>query len=434
MPSTTYETIHETVHRETLPNGLEVVLVPKRGYSKTYAVFTTRYGSIDHHFQVEGEPAREVPDGIAHFLEHKLFEEEWGDIFHKFSELGASANAFTSHNRTAYLFSATERVEESLSTLLDFVQRPHLTPESVEKEKGIIEQEIRMYDDMPFWRGYKHLLEGLFHVHPVRIDIAGTVESIAKIDRDTLMSCYASFYHPGNMVLAVVGDFDPERIMTLIRENQAAKSFSPPRGIKRFVEVEPPTVASARHEVKLAVSRPLALFGFKEKRPFEGIAQLRQELLMGLALDLIFGRASELYTELLDSGLIDDSFSFDYEVGPGFGFSYVGSETPDPAALESRIKAGLTAVLERGLDPEDFERGRRKQLGDFLHMLNSPEAIANYVTEIRFKEGDFFALPDLLTELTVEEANQALREHYDLDQIAVSLVLPNGEAASEEAA
>lgn len=432
MPSTTYPTIQETVHHEVLPNGLTVYMIPKPGYSKTYAVFTTRYGSIDNHFQVEGEAEQRVTDGIAHFLEHKLFEEEWGDVFHQFATQGASANAFTSHNRTAYLFSATERVEENLLTLVDFVQRPYLTPENVEKEKGIIEQEIRMYDDMPFWRGYRHLLEGLFQVFPVRIDIAGTVESIYKIDRDQLMRCYNTFYHPANMVLCVVGEFDPERVLALVRENQAKKTFPQAKPIKRFYVSEPAAVAKRRHEVKLAVSRPLVLLGWKDRASTPEPDQLRRELGMAIVQDVIFGRAAELFQTLLDSGLIDDSFSFDYEVGTGYGFSYLGTETDDPVAFEAAITEALKKAVASGLDAADFERSRRKQLGDYLHSLNSPEALANHVTDVIFKHSDFFRIPDLLTDLTLEEVNGLLREHYDPEQLAVSIVLPSGEQPEGE--
>ncbi len=257
MATLTYDTIREQVITETLPNGLKVMLVPKPNYTKTYAVFTTRYGSIDNHFQAEGGPEHHVTDGIAHFLEHKLFEEEWGDIFHTFAAQGASANAFTSHTRTAYLFSATDRIEENLTTLLDFVQRPHLTPENVEKEKGIIEQEIKMYDDMPFWRAYRHLLELLFHKSPVRIDIAGTVESITKIDRDALMTCYSTFYHPGNMLLAVVGEVDAQKLLPLIRANQAGKSFTPSAPIKRFFEEAEIKLLPIRRDPQSDLSRAM---------------------------------------------------------------------------------------------------------------------------------------------------------------------------------
>lgn len=434
MQTKVYDTIKEQVLSETLPNGLIVQLVPKPGYAKTYAVFTTRYGSIDNHFQIAGAAEQQVTDGIAHFLEHKLFEEEWGDIFHTFSAQGASANAYTSHNRTAYLFSATGEVEKNLETLLDFVQRPHLTPENVEKEKGIIEQEIRMYDDMPFWRAYRHLLEGLFSVSPVRIDIAGTVESIGRIDRDALMTCYETFYHPSNMMLAVVGDFEPERLMALVRENQARKAFSPPRAIDRFYAAEPAAVARPRHEVRLAVSRPLVMLGWKDKAATPPAEHLKRELLMGQIQDVLFGRASELYQELLDRGLLDDPISYDYEVGQGYGFSYVGCETDDPAAFRAAVEATVARFLRDGLPDDEFERARHKQIGDYLHTLNSPEAVANQVTEVAFKDADYFAIPELIAGLRREDAETLLREHFDAGQLVESVVLPSGEAAEPEPA
>lgn len=432
MPEKTYEMLSERVLTETLPNGLTVHLVPKKGYSKAYAVFTTRYGSLDNHFRVEGEPERRVHDGIAHFLEHKLFEEEWGDIFHTFASNGASANAYTSHHRTAYLFSATSKIEENLETLVDFVQRPHLTPENVEKEKGIIEQEIRMYDEMPFWRGYRHLLENLFVRLPVRIDIAGTVESIRDITPEELLTCYHAFYHPSNMVLAVTGDIEPERLLGLVRDNQAKKSFSPPRAIARFFEDEPETLNCARSEIKMPVSRPLVLLGWKELHRLDGAAQLRRELVMQLVQDVLFGHATALFQDLLDAGVIDESFSFDYEVGPGYGFSFIASETDQPERFEQAVRDAIAQAIEKGLDAEDFERARRKQLGEYLHTLNSPEAIANQLTEVAIKQADFFRVPELIAALTLDEANAALREHFHLDRTAASLVLPSGEAPAEE--
>ncbi|MEB3197890.1 MAG: pitrilysin family protein [Candidatus Sericytochromatia bacterium] len=430
MQTRAFETLQERIFEETLPNGLTVQLVPKPGYAKTYAVFTTRYGSIDNHFQLADGPEHRVTDGIAHFLEHKLFEEEWGDIFHTFSTQGASANAFTSHTRTAYLFSATDEIETNLETLLDFVQRPHLTPENVEKEKGIIEQEIRMYDDMPFWRAYRHLLENLFVESPVRIDIAGTVESIGRIDREALMTCYETFYHPSNMRLCVVGDFDAETMMQRIRDNQARKAYAPPRPIVRHRVAEPATVARQQHRVKLAVSRPLVVLGWKDKQAIPEAEHLHRELLMGLIQDVVFGRSSVLFQDLLDRGLIDDALSYDYEVGDGYGFSYLGAETDDPQALTEAVQAALEAFVRDGIPEDEFVRAGHKQIGDYLYTLNSPEAIANQVTEAAFQNADYFAVPDMLAAMTREQANVLLQEHFDPAQCVSSVVLPQDEDAA----
>ena len=231
-----------------------------------------------------------VPDGIAHFLEHKLFEEEDGDIFHEFSKQGASANAYTTFDRTAYLFSCTDHVEQNLTTLLDFVQRPYFTDENVEKEKGIIEQEIRMYQDEPDWRAYFGFIGSLYHHHPVKIDIAGTVESIYQINKELLYTCYETFYHPSNMLLFVVGAVKPEAIFELVRHNQASKGYQEQQEIKRLFNNEPESVAVARQEIQLSLEVPRCILGFKEtKLGLQGEAMLKQELLTSLFLDMVLG-------------------------------------------------------------------------------------------------------------------------------------------------
>lgn len=230
MEKRVYETLHEELFYEKMDNGLDVYILPKKGFNKTYATFTTNYGSVDNQFVPLGKTEmKRVPDGIAHFLEHKLFEKEDGDVFQQFSKQGASANAFTTFTRTAYLFSSTDNVEKNLETLIDFVQSPYFSDKTVEKEKGIIGQEIRMYDDNPDWRVYFGAIESMYHNHPVKIDIAGTVESIAQITKELLYECYETFYHPSNMLLFVVGPVDEQKIMQQIRDNQAKSRSRKPR-------------------------------------------------------------------------------------------------------------------------------------------------------------------------------------------------------------
>ncbi|KAF6512249.1 peptidase M16 family [Geobacillus stearothermophilus] len=247
MEKRVYETLREELFYEKMDNGLDVYILPKKGFNKTYAVFTTNYGSVDNQFVPLGKTEmKRVPDGIAHFLEHKLFEKEDGDVFQQFSKQGASANAFTTFTRTAYLFSSTDNVEKNLETLIDFVQSPYFSNKTVEKEKGIIGQEIRMYDDNPDWRVYFGAIESMYHNHPVKIDIAGTVESIAQITKELLYECYETFYHPSNMLLFVVGPVDEQKIMQQIRDNQAKKSFPQAPEVKRFAYEEPSAVAERK--------------------------------------------------------------------------------------------------------------------------------------------------------------------------------------------
>lgn len=423
MKSIPYPNLKETLYTEKLPGGLQVFILPKPGFEKTYATFTTRYGSIDNHFQVEGKEEIRVPDGIAHFLEHKMFEEPTGDVFADFANQGASANAFTSFDRTSYLFTATEHIEENLTTLINFVQNPYFTDESVEKEKGIIAQEIQMYRDNPDWRSYYGLIEAMYSKHPIHIDIAGTVESISKITKETLYECYNTFYHPSNMMLFIVGGIDPERMMELVRNNQAAKRFEPQGTIHRHFEQEPFELHEKKRVISLSVSLPKCLFGIKERPPgLEGRDLLVRELTTKLVLDYLFSSSSDLYQQLYDEGLISDSFGFEYNCTPEYAFSMAGGESRDPEKLVQRVQEEVTKIMAKGLDEKIFERVRKKKIGNFLRMLNSPEAIANEFTKYRMKQIDLFDFLDVYKEITLEQAAQRLCEHFNWDQLAVSIV------------
>lgn len=423
MSIRSYPELQETLHYAKLDNGLEVFVLPKPGFTKTYATFTTRYGSVDNHFRAAGKEEVRVPDGIAHFLEHKMFEEPEGDIFATFASQGASANAFTSFDRTVYLFSATESVEANLDTLLNFVQNPYFTDENVEKEKGIIIQEINMYRDNPDWRVYFGLIEALYSKHPVHIDIAGTAASVSSITKEMLYECYHTFYHPSNMSLFVVGGVDGEKTIERVRVNQAAKKFAPAGPIERFFEPEPAEVRQARVESNLPVSLPKCLFGYKED-PGEGAGEgaIRRELAAKLMLDALLGSSSPLYQQLYDDNLISDSFGHEYNTGPGYAFSVIGGDTRDPDELVSRVTDALRAAAEKGLDANVFERTRRKKIGAYLRMLNSPEAIAGEFTRYRLRGGDLFRVVELYERLTLDEVNARLREHANPSRLAVSIV------------
>ncbi|WP_339821744.1 pitrilysin family protein [Paenibacillus sp. FSL R7-0216] len=424
METIRYDALQETLYRETMENGLQVYVLPKPGFQKTYATFSTKYGSIDNHFRVEGQEDIAVPDGIAHFLEHKMFEEPEGDIFATFASQGASANAFTSFDQTVYLFSATENIPANLETLVNFVQHPYFTDQNVEKEKGIIGQEIGMYRDNPDWRVYFGLIEAMYKVHPVHIDIAGTVESIGTITKETLYTCYNAFYHPSNMLLFVVGGVDPEEVFKLVRDNQAKKEYKPQGTIDRLFEAEPQGVSEKRRESRLPVSQPKCLFGFKETRlGLTGEELLRRDLATKLALDLLFGASTKLYQKLYDMDLISDSFGHEYNSNPNYAFSAIGGDTKDPDRMLAVIKEETEALLASGFHQEDFERARKKKIGGYLRMLNSPENIAHEFTRYNFRGGDLFAVLPLYESLTLEDINARLREHIDWEQLAVSIVV-----------
>jgi predicted Zn-dependent peptidase len=421
MASTPYPKLQETLWHEKLDNGLEVFILPKPGFTKTYATFTTRYGSIDNHFIPPGGAEIKVPDGIAHFLEHKMFEEPEGDIFSKFASQGASANAYTSFDRTVYLFTATHEVEANLDTLLHFVQNPYFTDENVDKEKGIIVQEIDMYRDNPDWRVYFGLIEALYQKHPVHIDIAGTADSVRSITKEMLYDCYNTFYHPSNMTLFVVGGVDPLETMERVKRDQASKTFAPGGEIKRLFEEEPKLVKEKKKELQLPVSLPKCLFGFKEE-PNEDDDAVRHELASKLMLEALLGASSTLYQQLYDDNLISDGFGHEYNTGPGYSFSIIGGETRDPDELVSRVSEALYAAAKSGITSEIFERTRRKKIGAFLRMMNSPESIASEFTRYRHKGGDLFEVVEVYESLTLDEINQRIREHADPSRRAISIV------------
>lgn len=423
MHTRTYDRLQESLVHEQLDNGLHVFILPKPGFHKTYATFSTKYGSVDNHFALPGREPVKVPNGIAHFLEHKMFEEPTGDIFAQFASQGASANAFTSFDKTTYLFTATDRIHANLETLLHFVQNPYFTDENVDKEKGIIGQEITMYQDNPGWRSYFGLIEAMYQVHPVHIDIAGSVASISQINKELLYQCYETFYHPSNMMLFVVGGIDPEETMMLIRDNQAKREYAPQGAITRMFDEEPKAVKMRRNVIQLPVSLPKCMLGLKEaKVGFTGTGLLERELEMRLLLDLLFSSSSAIFEKLYEEDLISDSFGADYQCSEQYAFSMIGGDTKDPERLVRRIQEEVTLTMEQGIAEKDFERSRRKKIGAYLRMLNSPEAIANEFTKYRFKQIDFFEMLTAYESMTFERIEARLKEHFDWSQLAVSMV------------
>jgi len=408
-----------------MPGGLDVYVLPKEGFNKTYAVFTTKYGSIDNQFVPLGkEEMVRVPDGIAHFLEHKLFEKEDGDVFQQFSKQGASANAFTSFTRTAYLFSSTSNVEENLETLVDFVQDPYFTEKTVEKEKGIIGQEINMYDDNPDWRLFFGLIENMYQEHPVRIDIAGTIESISHITKDLLYECYETFYHPSNMLLFVVGPVDPEAIIRQVRENQQKKPYTDQPEIVRKEVKEPGAVFKKEQEIKMNVQSSKCLVGLKSAHPMNtGEALLKHELTINLILECLFGKSSSDYERIYEKGYIDETFSYDYTEEHGFGFVSVGGDTPEPDKLAEELKQVLFKAKET-ITAEKLELARKKKIGNFLKSMNSPEYIANQFTRYAFLETSLFDIVTVLESITLEDVYRVIQEEIEEDRITVCKVVP----------
>ncbi|MGE5560880.1 MAG: EF-P 5-aminopentanol modification-associated protein YfmH [Chloroflexota bacterium] len=425
MERQSYERLREEVYRDTLPSGLTVRIVPKPGYHKRYATFATRYGSIDNWFVKPGaSEATRVPDGIAHFLEHKMFEQKDGNVFNRFAALGAQVNAATTYTSTTYLFSTNEHFRECLELLLDFVQEPHFTPENVRKEQGIIAQEIRMYEDNADWRLQDNLMGALYHAHPVRIDIAGTVESIERIDPDILYLCHRTFYHPSNMAVLVVGDVDPEAVLAQISDNIERRHYEQQEPVERRQPEEPPTLSERRREERLTVAMPMLALGFKDRPAELGLPLLRQSTAMEIALRAVLGRSSDLYNRLYEQGLLDDSFGTSYTGETSYAHAILGGETREPERLATALLEGIAEARQRGIPDADVERIRRAALGSLIAALQSPEIIAHQATADFFRGFDFFDRYDALAKVTAAEVNERFRALLDPEQCAMSVVWP----------
>lgn len=393
----------EQVVRIDHASGLPIYVWPKAGYQSCYALFGTNYGSIDTAFSVDGR-AVEVPAGIAHYLEHKLFENEDCDAFVKYAKTGANANAYTTFDRTAYLFSCTGEITPSLEILLDFVQKPYFTAENVEKERGIIGQEIRMYDDSPGWRVFGNLLSAMYSRHPVRVNIAGTVESIAKITPELLYDCYRTFYNLHNMVLSVCGNVTPEEVEAV------ADRLLPPAPAWDFARAdanEPEEVATPRVEERMAVAAPLFYYAYK--LPVHGMNRIptRKAMAANVVQEIVAGRASPLYTRLMAQGLINQSFGMELFDGPGYAALLFGGESRDPDAVAAAIREEAARIAREGIDKEAFEATKRALYGAAVMSLDDVDDCASAVMNAHFCGVGPFDEVETAATLTIEDVQEA---------------------------
>lgn len=406
------------------PSGLKILVYPKKNYAATYAVFGTRYGSIDTEFRLNGEEKFTcVPEGIAHFLEHKLFESEDLDAFERYAKTGASANAYTSFDKTCYLFSCTGKFQESLEILLDFVTHPYFTEKTVQKEQGIIGQEIQMCRDEAGWEALFSLLRAMYKTHPVRIDIAGTVESIAEITPELLYKCYETFYNFSNMVLCVAGNVTLDEVLSV-----ADRLLKPqkPIEIERKFHREPREVAESYTEETLSVAFPIFSLGFKEavETPERS---LREILISDIILEAVAGKTSAFYSELLEAGLINTSFESEYFCGYGYAAWIFTGESPDGREVQKRITARIRALQETGISKADFERIRKKLYGRSIMQFNDIDGIANAMVSAYFCKEGLFDETEILQSLTLDEVNVRLRTALQTDCASLSVIKPEGE-------
>ena len=410
--------IGESYVKAVLPNGLKIYLLEKPQYTSAYAIFGTKYGSIDTCFSVDGKKIC-VPEGIAHFLEHKLFESEDGDAFTRYAETGGYANAFTSFDRTCYLFSCSDRFYDNLAILLDFVQSPYFTQETVSKEQGIIGQEIRMYDDSPAWRVMFNMLSCMYKNHPVKIDIAGTVDSIAQIDADLLYKCYNTFYHPSNMFICIAGNIDIDKTLKQIKDSIKESS---PIEIERGEFDEPYEITESYTEQALEVAQPMFCFGYKEKIDAEE-RTVKEKIRTALLLEVIAGDSSPLYERLIKQGLINDEFSFEYFTGNGYAAVIFDGESSDPKAVAEEIKKEITAIKEKGIDKKLFSVVKRGLYGDAVRRFNNVEGIAMQLVDCAMNDSGLFDEIKYLKSATAENVYNRLLL-LDNDNTVLSIINP----------
>ena len=416
----------EIVFYKKHDSGLNIYIMPRKGYSSYHAIFGTKYGSVDSEFVVPGEDnVTKVPDGIAHYLEHKMFDQPDGsNVFDKFSAYGGEANAFTSFNMTAYLFSCTENFEKNLETLMDYVQSPYFTPESVQKEQGIIGQEIRMYDDNAGWRVFFNFLGLLYNNNPVKLDIAGTCESIAEIDSDLLYKCYSTFYNLSNMTLFVTGDFDENAILEVIEKN--IKNNVPfTEEIKRIYPEEPKAVAGKFKEQSITVATPLFMMGWKDNDTgFSGKKLLRKSIEMEIITEMIFGKSSELYNELYDAGLINQNFGFEYSPHIDYAYTAIEGESKDPVLVHKKITEHVDKLRKEGLSKDDFERIKKVIWGDYIRSFNDIEGYAHSFLTMSFLDILYFDYFEEYEKITFEDIEKRFKEQLDNEYCVLSVINP----------
>ena len=424
MEKLDFSRVGEQMYHNVLENGLNVFVFPKPDFQKGYAFFATNYGGMDMRFCLDGE-WQDTPAGVAHFLEHKMFDTQEGNALQDLAANGASPNAFTSSALTGYYFESTEKFEENLRILLSFVSIPWFTQESVDKEQGIIGQEIGMIEDNPDWKVFTNLMAALYKNHPIRVSVAGSVESISHITAETLYACHKAFYDPANMVLCVAGNVDPEHICKVARE--ILPKTPGPIAAKDYGEKEADRAAQSVVEIEMEVSTPLFQMGYKGDAPVRGEESLRQQLLGELAMEVLLGSSTPLYARLYREGLINRNYSYGYEGYPGCSFLYVGGESKDPCAVRQAVADEAARIGREGIDGKLWERLKKGAYGARVRGLNSFENLCIEQVEAFFAGTNALTFAELFSAITKKEAEDLIAGWVTQERTALSVVKPRGE-------
>lgn len=413
--------VKEKLYIEKLENGLTVMIIPKCGIQKKYIIWGTNYGSNDSTFIVPGETkVTEVPKGVAHFLEHKMFEQENGkNSLDVLTALGVNANAYTTNNHTAYLYECTDNFYEALDEFMDYVQHPYFTDENVEKEKGIIGQEIMMYDDYPDWKVYLNALECMYHKNPVKLDITGTVETISHIDKDILYRCYNKFYNPSNMAMVIAGDFEPEKLLEEIKKRLVDNKSN--GEIKRIYEDEPKEIVKKKNEQNMEVSKPLYAIGIKDV-PAEQKEKIKKHISIEILLNLLIGASSDLYKKLYDVGNCYSVPSIEYDFDKTYAHVLITGQSNNPEELYKMFKEQVYKFIDTGISKEDFERTRKMIYGEYVKEYNDITDIARMFLSDYFKGINSFDYLEEINTINVEYLNQVLKDVFNEKNMILSVV------------
>lgn len=412
--------IKEKAYIEKLENGLTVIIIPKENVKKKYVIWGTHFGSIDNHF-IEPNSNTEVyvPDGVAHFLEHKMFEQKNGrNSLDVLMSLGVEANAYTTNNHTAYLFEATDNFYEALDELMDYVQNPYFTDENVEKEKGIIGQEIGMYDDEPGWQLYMNALDCMYIQNPIKIDVAGTVESISKIDPDVLYKCYNTFYNPSNMALVVCGDFKPEEMLDEIKKRLIEK---PHQGeIKRIYPENISGLNKKYKETTMMVSKPIFMIGFKDE-DLNSKEIIKKHIEIEIILNMLAGKSSKLYKKMYEKGYLTSPLDFEYEFADKYAHAIITGQSKEPEKIKDEILNQLKELKEN-IDEHYFERMKKKIYGGYVVEYNSVADISRMFLSDYFKGINSFDYIEQFKSVSIEDTKKVLNELFDEKNMVMSVV------------
>lgn len=418
--------VKEKLYIEKLENGLTIMIMPKKGTSKKYAMWATNYGSLDNKFIVPGETqVTKVPNGVAHYLEHKMFEQESGkNSLDTLTELGVEANAYTTTNHTAYLFECTQNFYPALDELMDYVQHPYFTDENVEKEKGIISQEIMMYDDYPEWEVYMNAIRCMYEKNPITIDIAGTVESIKEIDKEVLYKCYNTFYNLNNMVMCVVGDFEPEKLLEEIKK-RIVKPNENKGEIKRITEEEPKKIVKKEIEKQMEVSQSLFVIGIKDVNFEETKTEeelIKKHIAIEILLNMLIGKSSKTYKTLYEQGIIMSEAYMEYEFEKTYAHIAITGQSKKPKKVLEMLEQEIKILKEKGLDKKHFNRIKNMIYGGYIKEYNNVSSIARMFMSDYFKGINSFNYLEYFDEVTKEYAEKILKEVFKEESTVISIV------------